>query len=73
MSLSPREIAEQVRRMVAGEGLEFASLFAEDGVLAYPFGLPGHPAELLAATPSAPSSPTGAAPATCSSWTASRR
>ena len=31
MSRSPREIAEQVRRMVAGEGVEFASLFAEDG------------------------------------------
>ena len=46
MSRSPREVAEQVRRMVAGEGVEFASLFAEDGVLAYPFGLPGHPAEL---------------------------
>ena len=46
MSLSPREVAEQVRRMVAGEGVEFADLFAEDGVLTYPFGLPGHPAEL---------------------------
>jgi len=46
MSRSPREVAEQVRRMVAGEGVEFADLFAEDGVLAYPFGLPGHPAEL---------------------------
>jgi uncharacterized protein len=32
--------------MVAGEGVEFADLFAEDGVLTYPFGLPGHPAEL---------------------------
>lgn len=46
MSCTPREVAEQVRRMVAGEGVEFADLFAEDGVLAYPFGLPGHPAEL---------------------------
>jgi uncharacterized protein len=46
MSRSPREVAEQVRRMVAGEGIEFADLFAEDGVLAYPFGLPGQPAEL---------------------------
>jgi ketosteroid isomerase-like protein len=46
MSRSPREVAEQVRRMVAGEGVEFADLFAEDGVLAYPFGPPGHPAEL---------------------------
>jgi ketosteroid isomerase-like protein len=32
--------------MVAGEGVDFADLFAEDGVLAYPFGLPGQPAEL---------------------------
>jgi uncharacterized protein len=46
MSRTPREIAEQVRRMVAGEGVEFAELFAEDGVLAYPFALPGRPAEL---------------------------
>jgi uncharacterized protein len=46
MSRTPREVAEQVRRMVAGEGVEFADLFAADGVLAYPFGLPGHPAEL---------------------------
>jgi uncharacterized protein len=46
MSRSPREIAEQVRLMVAGEGVEFAGLFAEDGVLAYPFGMPGQPAEL---------------------------
>jgi uncharacterized protein len=46
MSCTPREVAEQVRRMVAGEGVEFADLFAEDGVLAYPFGLPGQPAEL---------------------------
>jgi ketosteroid isomerase-like protein len=46
MSRSPREVAEQVRRMVAGEGVDFADLFAEDGVLAYPFGLPGQPAEL---------------------------
>jgi uncharacterized protein len=46
MSRSPREVAEQVRRMVAGEGVTFADLFAEDGVLAYPFALPGQPAEL---------------------------
>jgi uncharacterized protein len=46
MSRSPREVAEQVRRMVAGEGVDFADLFAEDGVLTYPFGLPGQPAEL---------------------------
>src|SRR6478736_5600550 len=41
MSRSPREVAEQVRRMVAGEGVDFADLFAEAGVLTYPFGLPG--------------------------------
>ena len=46
MSRSPREVAEQVRRMVAGEDVEFADLFAPDGVLAYPFGLPGQPAEI---------------------------
>ena len=46
MSRSPREVAEQVRRMVAGEGVDFADLFAKDGVLVYPFGLPGQPAEL---------------------------
>ena len=46
MSRSPREIAEQVRRMVAGEGVDFASLFAPDGVLSYPFAAPGQPAEL---------------------------
>jgi uncharacterized protein len=45
-SRTPREVAEQVRRMVAGEGVEFADLFAEDGVLTYPFGIPGQPAEL---------------------------
>jgi hypothetical protein len=46
MSRSPREVAEQVRRMVAGEGVDFAGLFAPDGVLTYPFGLPGQPDEL---------------------------
>jgi uncharacterized protein len=44
--LSPREVAEQVRRMVAGEGVVFADLFAADGVLAYPFAPPGMPAEV---------------------------
>lgn len=43
---SPREVAEQVRRMVAGEGVIFADLFAADGVLAYPFAPPGRPAEV---------------------------
>jgi uncharacterized protein len=44
--LTPREVAEQVRRMVAGEGVTFADLFAPEGVLAYPFAPPGMPAEL---------------------------
>jgi uncharacterized protein len=46
MSSTPREVAEEVRRMVAGEGVAFADLFAADGVLTYPFGAPGHPKEL---------------------------
>lgn len=46
MPSTPSEIAEQVRRMVAGEGVVFADLFAADGVMAYPFAPPGHPAEL---------------------------
>jgi ketosteroid isomerase-like protein len=33
--------------MVAGEGVVFADLFAVDGVLAYPFALPGQPEELV--------------------------
>jgi ketosteroid isomerase-like protein len=46
MPYTPREIAEQVRKMVAGEGVVFADLFAADGVMAYPFAPPGHPSEL---------------------------
>ena len=46
MVMSPREVVEQVRRMVAGEGIVFADLFAEDGVLRYPFAPPGTPTEL---------------------------
>lgn len=46
MVSSPRDVVEQVRRMVAGEGVVFADLFAEDGVLEYPFALPGQPREL---------------------------
>jgi uncharacterized protein len=46
-SLTPREVVEQVRRMVAGEGIVFADLFAEDGVLRYPFAAPGQPEELV--------------------------
>jgi len=46
MVRSPREVVEQVRRMVAGEGVVFADLFADDGVLQYPFAVPGQPREL---------------------------
>src|ERR1700690_2712929 len=46
MSRTPREVAGQVRKMVAGEGVAFADLFAADGVLAYPFASPHHPREL---------------------------
>jgi ketosteroid isomerase-like protein len=46
MSRSPREVVEDVRRMVAGEGVVFGDLFAEDGVLRYPFAAPGMPREL---------------------------
>ena len=46
MSRSPREVAEDVRRMVAGEGVVFGDLFAVDGVLRYPFSPPGTPREL---------------------------
>ena len=46
MSMTPKEVAEQVRKMVAGEGVVFADLFAPDGVLTYPFAGPGQPPEL---------------------------
>jgi hypothetical protein len=46
MPLTPLQVAEQVRKMVAGEGVVFADLFAADGVLAYPFAPPGQPPEL---------------------------
>ena len=46
MGRSPREVAELVRRMVAGEGVVFADLFAEDGVLRFPFAPPGMPREI---------------------------
>jgi ketosteroid isomerase-like protein len=42
VSRTPREIAELVRRMVEGTaGVEFADLFATDGVMEYPFFVPG--------------------------------
>lgn len=46
MSRSPRDVVEDVRRMVAGEDVVFGDLFAEDGVLRYPFAPPGNPREL---------------------------
>jgi uncharacterized protein len=46
MSRSPREVAESVRSMVAGEGVVFADLFAVDGVLRFPFAPPGMPREI---------------------------
>ncbi|MBA3906619.1 MAG: nuclear transport factor 2 family protein [Pseudonocardiales bacterium] len=46
MSRSPREVAALVRRMVAGEGVVFADLFAVDGVLRFPFAPPGVPREI---------------------------
>ena len=46
MDRSPREVAELVRRMVAGEGVVFADLFAEDGVLRFPFAPPDMPREI---------------------------
>jgi uncharacterized protein len=47
MSRTPREIAEEVTRMVAGEPVVFADLFAADGVIAYPFAPPGGPGEVV--------------------------
>ncbi|MCO1658968.1 nuclear transport factor 2 family protein [Pseudonocardia humida] len=47
MSRTPREIAELTRRMVEGdEEVVLADLFAEDGVMRFPFTAPGMPAEL---------------------------
>jgi uncharacterized protein len=44
---SPREVAELVRRMVAGEDVGFGDLFAEDAVFSYPFAAPGGPDQLV--------------------------
>jgi len=46
MTSTPREVAERVARMVGGEALTFADMFAVDGVLTYPFAAPGTPPEL---------------------------
>lgn len=44
---SAREVAELVGTMVEGRhGIEFADLFAPDGVLEYPFAAPGMPTRL---------------------------
>ena len=45
---NPFEVVEEVRRMVAGEreAGTFAELFAEDGVMEYPFAPPGQPRHL---------------------------
>ena len=41
---TPREMVELVRKMVEGrDGVMFVDLFAEDGVLEYPFAAPGFP------------------------------
>lgn len=46
MALTARQVAEEVvRRLRTGEGPDF-DMFAEDGIYAYPFSLPGLPAEL---------------------------
>ncbi len=47
MNRTPREVAELVRRRVAGEDIPYSQLFAEDGVMRYPFAPPGMPAELV--------------------------
>ena len=44
---SPRQVAELVRRMVAGEDVGFGNLFAEDAVFSYPFAAPGQPDQLV--------------------------
>ncbi|HET9140926.1 nuclear transport factor 2 family protein [Actinophytocola sp.] len=47
MSRTPREIAELTRKMVEGNaGIEFAELFAPDGVMEFPFFVPGFQSRL---------------------------
>jgi ketosteroid isomerase-like protein len=46
MDRTPRQVAEQVREMVAVRGGPFADLFAAEGVLAYPFAAPWQPREI---------------------------
>ena len=71
MARSPREVAELVRQMVAGEGVVFANLFAEDGVLRFPFAPPGMPREIRGREAIRASGPPKRAGVRCSRWTAS--
>lgn len=44
---TPREMVELIKKMVEGrDGIMFVELFAEDGVLEYPFAAPGSPSVL---------------------------
>src|SRR5699024_9723636 len=43
---TPSEVAHRVRQMVEGEQVDFAAMFAADGVLEYPFSAPGMPERL---------------------------
>lgn len=46
MSRRPREVAEEAARSLVANGGITADLFAADGVLAWPFRIPGVPAEI---------------------------
>lgn len=47
MTLSPRDVVDEVSRMVwNGSSANFADMFAEDGVMRFPFSAPGMPTEL---------------------------
>jgi ketosteroid isomerase-like protein len=47
MALSPREVVDEVAQMVwSGSSANFADMFAEDGVMRFPFSAPGLPTEL---------------------------
>lgn len=45
MSRTPREVAEEAQRLIS-EGQILDELFAEDGVLTWPFRIPGQAAEI---------------------------
>ena len=57
MSRSPREVAEQVRRMVAGEGVDFADLFAMVASLEIILQVNGYPVTYGSGVAAAPPSP----------------